>query len=440
MILTNVILVILFISIYLILFFLSRNNDNYLIGLIILTTISIPGIQMKLGSNIVLINLCDMLIPLTWIKLIVFSRNKVRNNSINIIELLLIIYIVIIGISIFTSLIRLNNIYFNSILKYIRIIYIAMSYYISKKLFNIKDIRYILKIIIISGIITSILAIILFFTQNEYFKAEQTVAIGSDVLYRAGGIYKEATTFANMMSINIIISLIIILKKEFYLTKYCYLNFFLSLVGLVISFTRISFISIFICIALIITMNNKKINIRKIIIVMLIFIVIFGFLKDNIYINTYLYQRIYTIFTINSENINGVSSGRIDIWFNTVNSFFRDPSLLIFGSGYKIENFQSGFLGLADNNFISSLTQTGILGFISFISLNLIIIFKCLKDKIPSNNKYETIRSIVLFLWINNIIYMFTSDVFTFYRNIIINFIIIGIMNSFYNNKYLQHE
>ena len=287
----------------------------------------------------------------------------------------------------------------------------------------------IIRFILICGIITGVIGIILFVTQSNYLRPPQTMEIGKIIYFRAGGIFQEPTNFANMMCACVIISMMTLVSKKFNLNKYCIVSLIISLICIVISYSRISFIAISLCTFMIIF--SSSVNKRKIFIFIMSLGLVFFVFKDNKFVQEFFYTRIYSVITLSENNINEVSSGRISIWKNNLYKFTSEINILLIGTGYKVSYEKSEVMDMSDNNFISILTQTGIIGFFTFVIMNLSVIVSLIRYK-TEIEECEVFRKIIILIFICNVVHMITVDMITFYRNMSLFFMLLGI----YKNKY----
>lgn len=429
MILLLTLYVLLFISLW-----INKRKEYFFINILILSFICIPGIKI----NGVLINFIDILMPIVFIYNMLLkkiSRDKLTD--------IFILYLFIVFTSMILLFVETKYIDISVILKFIRIVYIILSYVLIKNV-NIKNqinIQKILKCILIGGIISSVLGIIFFINQNTIYNPSQTMYFYGKVYFRAGGVFKEASTFGCFMSFNIILSLIFIYNDKIYVNKYlCYINIVLSLIGLLISYTRISMISLII-VVFIFCIKKWKIIMRNIAGIIIGLIIITSMLNNNSYYKYFYESRIQPLFTINKTNVNKISTGRLDIWSENINEFLKSDYKIVFGSGYKssVDNQNKINSDIVDNNFISALTQTGIIGLVLFLALNITIFYSLFKKSPYKKNYMSIFLDASKYLWLVIFIHMFTCDAFTYYRNVSFLFIMIGLDKVMYK-QYIKES
>ena len=127
---------------------------------------------------------------------------------------------------------------------------------------------------------------------------------------------------------------------------------------------------------------------------------------------------------------NFASSGRWETWTKLFSFFADHPWLLIFGIGYKTLPYTNliGTSLIADNGFLSIAFETGVLGLIVFVSLNAVI-FRSLYE--TGQHQNSTIRLYGTFLfsfWCGEMVQMLTGDIFTYWRNLVVYFVLMGLI------------
>lgn len=422
--------------IYLMVKYISRKYliINDWINLIVIIFICFPN--FKLGS--ISLSMADIFIFILFIYLL--SKAYIRRNTgkCEKFKLLLILYSLMIIISILVSFFLGNNEYITSLLKGIKFIECTMIYIITSKFYIIKEdeVQKTINYMLISSIISSVIAIILFIIQ---IPTPQQMWISGRVLYRAAGVYGEATSLGNMMLISIIISTILLLKLNSKHTWIILINILLNFIALLLSYSRgpiIALTVVFILITLNEFINYKDFKILKYFIIIVCLILGLACFNESIkfMIEMFVEQRIMPLLNISKGNFNDISSGRGNVWINNLEQFINLPIIyLLVGTGYKVNINIDGIKFFSDNNYISSLTQMGIFGFIIFLLIN-IQILKIIRLKINSNI-YKSIKLAIFFTWIGNMVQMLTVDSFTYNKQISVIFVLIAIVNLSTNIK-----
>lgn len=434
----TVILIVSLIIIFIVLRLSKYTKDNILVNYILCITICLPGITF--GSQQILVNAIDLLIPIcTLVVIFKFIKGNVisiNGSKLYKIDLYLIMYLFILLISIFLSFIYGNPEWVSSILRYIRFSFIVICYFGIIFLYknNKKNIIGTINIVVISGTISAIIGIFRFIYQYP-MQSDQYILIGSNLLYRAGGVFEEANSYGNQMALILIINILLLLddslKKSVRAKIFLLLSSCIVLGGLIVSFSRGALIAFIIAFIIIVLKNIINFN-KKIVFIIFGVLALIGTLaiinKDLLIL--YFNEKIVPLFSISSTNLNEISSGRLEIWSDTLGFIFSgNLNYLFFGIGYKTSLQNSNFPLLTDNTYLGTLLQTGILGFLIFILLccSILGIFFIKYFIISRKN---IIVSISFLLFIVTLIQGFTVDVFTFYRNMILVFSFIAISNK----------
>lgn len=328
-----------------------------MIILYFLLFIIIAGPGIYLGEN--LITPTDLFIP------ILFIATLRRQFKVLPVQKYLLFYIITIIISLYIGYIFENGIDFSSVLKGIRFSYVVFIPSIIHKYLKRGDYNenQVLRFTMLSGIASGLVGIILFISQSTLYQAPEKFIFLGNYIYRAGGVFAEANYFGFAMSVLCMIAIECVFHRRF-------ISISLILVavcgfGIVISDSRSALLSI--AVALIFRywnftkMRNIKITIALIIGLCIAYMSIPTF-KD------YIDGRIFAIFIsyIDNGDINSVSSGRLNVWLESIDNYINGNILeILFGTGYKSETLNI----FSDNSYISTLVTMGIFGTIAFIVL-----------------------------------------------------------------------
>jgi O-antigen ligase len=156
------------------------------------------------------------------------------------------------------------------------------------------------------------------------------------------------------------------------------------------------------------------------------------------YVQAFLEQRI--LFSLqNSNNPALVSNGRFDSWSEILRRFSEHPEFWVLGIGYKTLQ-SSPFGGLssavgylvADNNYLASLVEEGILGFLAFLRLNWYILKTSYREATTAVNDavLNFCASVLCVFWVGQMVQMFTADSFTYTRLLPLTFILLGVLSA----------
>ena len=213
-------------------------------------------------------------------------------------------------------------------------------------------------------------------------------------MHRAGGVFAEANYFGFAMAIICVIAIECISQK-----KFIYLSLStIALSGLCIIFSDSRSALLSLAIALVLRFGNlkRKRNLLMALAIIVGIVLVYHFLPS---FNKYIDNRILSIFAnyLAGNELNSISSGRINIWQRSINGFLKNNILeMMFGTGYKSENVNI----MADNSYISTLVTMGIFGMGAFITLWIYLLKRSIKfsanDK--GENGYVFHSLVVMFL------------------------------------------
>jgi hypothetical protein len=264
--------------------------------------------------------------------------------------------------------------------------------------------------VMLCGIISGVLGIVLFLTQTELYSAGQTMEFMGRVMYRAGGIFAEAGTFALMMAITLLFA-IECLKAKMHV-KLSLLTIVVSAVAIVVSDTRIALLSVA-AVTVYAFLAEKRLTAKQLglmAVAVLVCVLVYG---SSSFVQRFINERVLATLSglfSKSSTVNEISSGRIEIWTDRLKNYASGNALqIIFGNGYKVND---GEAALSDNNYISALYYTGILGFVSFAGYWISNLRMLKRSKRKQDLIDKIYRNTTLLL----LLYMVTCDAMTMFR------------------------
>lgn len=232
----------------------------------------------------------------------------------------------------------------------------------------IKD-KGLLKNILIATLIISFVAclygIFQTITGYSYFIKIDLAPMGS--LYRAIGFYKFYLSFALLAMFTFFMSLAIVSEKIHNAYKYFYVIMIVSIIAIISTFARSIWIATMIVLPIFGFLKNKKIGFIIIVTMIVFILVILGVSKE-------VQERAASMFALSENTV------RLNLWKTSINIIKDNP---IFGIGE--DNFEyvlNKYLisGVYDtkahphNDYLNVMVNSGIPGFITFISIWIITI------------------------------------------------------------------
>lgn len=328
-----------------------------MIGFYILIFCIIAGPGMYLSGN--LITPTDILLP------VMFLFNINRKLKVHKIQKYIGLYIIAIILSLMVGVIFNNGIGFSSWLKAIRFSYVLMIPIIVVRYLDVDDYKEdkILLCILLSGLISGLIAIVLFLTNSDMYEAPEMFIFFGRYIHRAGGVFAEANYFGVMMTIIIISAVECITRK-----KYLVISIFVVLIcgsGLIFSDSRSALLSLILALIFRFANLKKNKNIKFLFGILVVSVICYFYIPI---FNSFINNRILSMFTDyrNGVNVNSISSGRINNWRSILlNNKNNNVIEILFGTGYKSQNLNA----IVDNSYLSTMVTLGIFGFYSFARL-----------------------------------------------------------------------
>jgi O-antigen ligase len=262
--------------------------------------------------------------------------------------------------------------------------------------------------------------------------AEQFIYLHGAKIRRAQGIFYEASSFGNVCAFFLVLSLITrhsISGSVAIISRiWLYLIIGIFSTALFLSYSRGSWMNVLVTVTVFL-MFQQKLRLRFATLVILligIFVFLVYLVSPEIALNFFQF-RLGTLLNLMTDP-NFATSGRWEAWMKLFGFFADHPWLLLFGVGYKTLPHTNlfGTTLIADNGFLSLAFETGILGLVAFLSLN-IAIFRTLHRASQHGNSTIHLYSTFLFaFWCGEMVQMLTGDIFTYWRNLIIYFLFMG--------------
>jgi O-antigen ligase len=243
---------------------------------------------------------------------------------------------------------------------------------------------------------------------------------------RAQGLFYEASSFGNMCAFFLSLSLLHLynFRKTASLLR---LGVFLLLVGvfctgLFLAYSRASWINALVT-AGVFLVCQKAIRFRRVagLLALVASLLVLLYQVSPEIVANFFEWRLANLFEFWSDP-SFATSGRWETWERLFVFFADHPWLLIFGIGYKSLPYTDlfGATLIADNGFLSTAFETGVIGLIAFLNLNWVI-FKSLYR--TGQHQNSTIRRYATFMfafWCGEMVQMLTGDIFTYWRNVIV--------------------
>jgi O-antigen ligase len=125
----------------------------------------------------------------------------------------------------------------------------------------------------------------------------------------------------------------------------------------------------------------------------------------------------------------GILSGRVDSWRILLDFLADHPWFTIFGIGYKTLPY-SDYIGtelIGDNTYLTLLAETGLVGLISFLWLNAVILRSGFRAARSANAQTAFFGTWIFCFWIGEMVQMFSGDLITYWRVLPIYFWVLAV-------------
>jgi O-antigen ligase len=267
---------------------------------------------------------------------------------------------------------------------------------------------------------------------------QQFVWLDSGVYRRAQGFFYEASTLGNLCAFFLeMVAVALLLRKEDQSVgqPVSRLALFLGAVplttALVLSFSRGSLVNLAVALGAIVWLRRDRIRWRR----MVAAIAVFGtgagvalWAAFPVFARA-AWLRVSTAFEFFSVSPNAVLSGRIDAWRTLVDYLIANPWRALLGVGYKTLPY-SDFIGakaVGDNTYLTLLAETGILGLLAVIALN-IAILTCAYRAARSPDSVRSFTGAWMFcFWAGQCVQMLSADLLTYWRVLPVYFFVLAL-------------
>lgn len=266
--------------------------------------------------------------------------------------------------------------------------------------------------------------------------AEQFIYLHGEKIRRAQGLFYEASSFGNMCAFFLALSLIVrhsVSRGLSIISKtWLYLMIGVFSTALFLSYSRGSWMNVLVTVTVFL-MLQQKLRLRFATLVILLigsFVFLVYLVSPEIVLNFFQW-RLGNLLDLWTDP-NFASSGRWETWMKLGGFFADHPWLLFFGIGYKTLPHTNLFgpALIADNGFLSLAFETGILGLVAFMSLNMAIFRSLHKTSQHRNSTIHLYSTFLFAFWCGEMVQMMTGDIFTYWRNLIVYFLFIGVVQK----------
>jgi O-antigen ligase len=249
----------------------------------------------------------------------------------------------------------------------------------------------------------------------------QFIWTDSGVFRRAQGLFYEASTLGNFCAFFVVMTMVAAFhasKPRIVPWPFLTAGFVLFSGALIFSYSRGSAANLMV--ATLAFLYVKRVRVRRLVVTAAIVAVsTAGLLRAALpeFFNLY-FTRMAVSFQFLSESPDRVFSGRLATWETIRNFIWAHPSDLILGIGYKTLPY-SHYAGngiIADNTFLSLLVETGLIGLIVFLVLNLEILRTALRAARSAKESASFFGAWIFCFWCGELVQMLSGDLITYWR------------------------
>jgi O-antigen ligase len=249
----------------------------------------------------------------------------------------------------------------------------------------------------------------------------QYVWLEQEVLRRAQGLFYEASTLGNFCAFF----LVMIVVALFHPRDQVPCSRLVLIAGgvifsaaLIFSYSRASLLNVAVAVCALACLLGSKF--RRAVTGLTVSLVIGGaivYFALPTFGQSYL-LRLFNSFQYIWSSPNGVLSGRLDSWAVLSDFITQEPLHVLFGVGYKTLPYSSftGSTVIADNNYLSLLVETGVLGLVVFLFLNFAILRAAWRAARSSSPRAAFFGSWIFCFWTGQIVQMLSGDLITYWR------------------------
>jgi O-antigen ligase len=259
----------------------------------------------------------------------------------------------------------------------------------------------------------------------------QFIWVGDDILRRAQGLFYEASTLGNFCAFFLVMILVGFSRPSaqnpvprfWMVAGGCVLA-----AALIFSYSRASLVCVFVAaIALVLLL---RLRVRRILLTAAA-VAVAGWLVIRFAapgLSSHYVERLQISFQFLFEAPDRVLSGRLATWA-TIAGFIREHPLdLIFGIGYKTLPYTDYVPGgiIVDNTYLSLLVETGVVGLLAFLALNVSILRTAFRAARCESARASFLGTWIFCFWCGEMVQMFSGDLITFWRVLPVYFWVLG--------------
>jgi O-Antigen ligase len=251
----------------------------------------------------------------------------------------------------------------------------------------------------------------------------QFIWLDSGVYRRAQGFFYEASTLGNLCAFFLIMIAVTLLRGrrgERPLSRWAlWLGAPVLFAALLLSYSRASLLNLFVALAALLCLERARIRIGRLAAIGASCLAAGSLAAWQLFPEAswgYWLRLSHSQFFFTEPE--SVLSGRVASWRAIASFLATHPWHAILGIGYKTLPY-SDFIGrkiVADNMYLSLLTETGIVGLAAFLLLNFAILRTAWRAQRCDNARASFFGTWIFCFWIGQLFQMLSGDLFTYWR------------------------
>ncbi|MEO7146097.1 MAG: O-antigen ligase family protein, partial [Bryobacteraceae bacterium] len=262
----------------------------------------------------------------------------------------------------------------------------------------------------------------------------QFIWLGSGVFRRAQGVFYEASTLGNVCAFFLEMIAVSVFRPRGQrpVSSIAMLAGGATLAtALVLSFSRASLLNVGVASLALLWLHRRRVRFWR----LSAGLAIFGAASMAMlarwfqtFTNAY-WLRITQSIEYAFESPNAVLSGRLHSWQVLGTFLLAHPWHVFLGLGYKTLPYSSfiGTTAIADNTYLSSLLETGILGLAAVLALNAAILVAAYRAARSGNRDRSFLGAWMFCFWCGQSVQMFSADLLTYWRLLPVYFCVLAL-------------
>ncbi len=269
--------------------------------------------------------------------------------------------------------------------------------------------------------------------------ADQYIYLDFGHIRRAQGIFYEASSFGNVCAFMVCLAVCLLLSiRRLTIAQRVVLALAAGTftTALFLSYSRGSWMAVTVAISVFLILQ-RQLKVWNCLFVCFMFggfiLMVYQFSQDVVV--NFFNWRLGTLIDF-WQDPNTATSGRWANWATLWNYFATRPWLVLFGIGYKSIPYTPifGKPVVADNGYMSLLFEAGIPGLAAFVWLNYNLMRLLSRCRKAESHLCRLLASFLIAFWCGELAQMLTGDIFTFWRNLTVMFVLIAAVQSLAEN------